>query len=167
MRLQHEQGRETRCQSPPHGPRLRVLRSPARGHFPNDYNALAEWVVQRFLSTYLTRWALPESKFDNNKVTVRRLRSHTAGLTYGLGCGGFAPNAAVPSVEELKLLRFRGHFSSEKESEMPTPKPPYPVVFRQQMVELVRAGRGISDAGPRVRLQRQQHSRVGEGRRWP
>ncbi len=28
---------------------------------------------------------------------------------------------------------------------MPTPKPPYPAAFHQQMVELVRAGRGISD----------------------
>ena len=28
---------------------------------------------------------------------------------------------------------------------MPTPKPPYPAAFRQQMVELVRAGRGVSD----------------------
>ena len=28
---------------------------------------------------------------------------------------------------------------------MPTPRPPYPAAFRQQMVELVRAGRGISD----------------------
>ena len=28
---------------------------------------------------------------------------------------------------------------------MPTPKPPYLAAFRQQMVELVRAGRGISD----------------------
>ena len=27
---------------------------------------------------------------------------------------------------------------------MPTPKPPYPAAFRQQMVELVHAGRGIS-----------------------
>ena len=52
------------------------------------------------VSTYLTRWALPESKFDNNKVTVRRLLSHTAGLTDGLGYAGFAPNAAVPSLEE-------------------------------------------------------------------
>ena len=29
---------------------------------------------------------------------------------------------------------------------MTTPKPPYPAAFRQQMVELVRAGRGISDS---------------------
>ena len=28
---------------------------------------------------------------------------------------------------------------------MPTPKPPYPAVFRQQIVELVRAGRGVSE----------------------
>ena len=28
---------------------------------------------------------------------------------------------------------------------MPTPKPPYTAAFRQQMVELVRAGRGITD----------------------
>ena len=52
------------------------------------------------VSTYLTRWALPESKFDNNKVTVRRLLSHTAGLTDGLGYAGFAPDAAVQSLEE-------------------------------------------------------------------
>ena len=55
------------------------------------------------VSRYLTRWALPPSAFDNNKVTVRRLLSHTAGLTDGLGYAGFAPGAAVPSlVETLK-----------------------------------------------------------------
>lgn len=52
------------------------------------------------VSTYLTRWALPASKFDNNKVTVRRLLSHTAGLTDGLGYAGFEPGAAVQSLEE-------------------------------------------------------------------
>ena len=52
------------------------------------------------VSTYLTRWALPKSKFDNNKVTARRLLSHTAGLTDGLGYAGFAPNVAVQSLEE-------------------------------------------------------------------
>ena len=46
------------------------------------------------VSTYLTRWTLPESKFDNSKVTVRRLLSHTAGLTDGLGYAGFAPDRA-------------------------------------------------------------------------
>ena len=28
---------------------------------------------------------------------------------------------------------------------MPTPKPPYPAAFRQQLVELVRAGRSITE----------------------
>ena len=52
------------------------------------------------VGTYLTRWALPESKFDNKRVTARRLLSHTAGLTDGLGYAGFGPNAVVPSLEE-------------------------------------------------------------------
>ena len=32
-------------------------------------------------STYLTQWHFPESAFDSDKVTVRRLLSHTAGLS--------------------------------------------------------------------------------------
>ena len=42
------------------------------------------------ISDYLTRWQLPESAFDHSGVTVRRLLSHTAGLTDGLGYDGFA-----------------------------------------------------------------------------
>lgn len=52
------------------------------------------------VSTYLTRWTLPKSKFDPTKVTVRRLLSHTAGLTDGLGYAGFPPGTAVPSLEK-------------------------------------------------------------------
>ena len=52
------------------------------------------------VSTYLSRWRLPESTFDNDKVTARRLLSHTAGLTDGLGYAGFEPGAAVQSLEE-------------------------------------------------------------------
>jgi CubicO group peptidase (beta-lactamase class C family) len=52
------------------------------------------------VSTYLTRWTLPASRFDNNGVTVRRLLSHTAGLTDGLGYAGFAPGQPVQSLEE-------------------------------------------------------------------
>lgn len=52
------------------------------------------------VSKYLTRWQLPSSEFDNNKVTVRRLLSHTAGLTDGLGYSGFEPGVAIQSIEE-------------------------------------------------------------------
>jgi CubicO group peptidase (beta-lactamase class C family) len=52
------------------------------------------------VSRYLTRWQLPQSEFDNDGVTVRRLLSHTAGLTDGLGFAGFPPGVELPSLEE-------------------------------------------------------------------
>ena len=51
------------------------------------------------VSLYLKRWQLPKSKFDNNGVTVRRLLSHTAGLTDGLGYAGFKPGEPAQSLE--------------------------------------------------------------------
>ena len=52
------------------------------------------------VATYLTRWKLPKGEFDDKAVTVRRLLSHTAGLTDGLGYGGFPPGTAVQSLED-------------------------------------------------------------------
>lgn len=52
------------------------------------------------ISTYLTRWHLPDGAFDETQVTARRLLSHTAGLTDGLGYGGFAPGQTVQRLED-------------------------------------------------------------------
>ncbi len=52
------------------------------------------------VARYLTRWTLPASPFDLNGVTVRRLLSHTAGLTDGLGFGDYRLDERVPSLEE-------------------------------------------------------------------
>jgi len=48
---------------------------------------------------YLTRWHLPESEFDSNKVTIRRLLSHTAGLSLH-GYPGWSPKDDLPTIEE-------------------------------------------------------------------
>ena len=52
------------------------------------------------VSKYLTRWELPASDFNNEEVTVRRLLSHTAGLTDGLGYSGFQPGLPIQPIEE-------------------------------------------------------------------
>ncbi|WP_147303732.1 serine hydrolase domain-containing protein [Parvularcula marina] len=52
------------------------------------------------VSDYLTRWTLPEGEFDNDQVTVRRLLSHTSGLTDGLGFGEYTAEETIPRLEE-------------------------------------------------------------------
>ena len=47
---------------------------------------------------YLKRWQLPESEFDAQKVTVRRLLTHTAGLNHG------AKFRAATTLEEAGTL---------------------------------------------------------------
>ncbi|WP_432411549.1 serine hydrolase domain-containing protein [Rasiella sp. SM2506] len=49
---------------------------------------------------YLTRWHLPESEFDNKKVTIRKLLSHSSGLIDDLGYEGFTVNETVQTLEE-------------------------------------------------------------------
>ena len=48
---------------------------------------------------YLTRWQLPASEFDSDKVTIRRLLSHTAGLSLH-GYPGWSPKDQLPTIEE-------------------------------------------------------------------
>lgn len=64
------------------------------------------------VTDYLSRWQLPPSEFDNNQVTIRRLLSHTAGFTDGLGFGDFNPEEELPSIEE-SLIRPRASSNRE------------------------------------------------------
>ena len=50
------------------------------------------------VSRYLTRWHLPSTSFDPEGVTVRRLLSHTAGISVS-GYLGYDPAAPLPSLE--------------------------------------------------------------------
>jgi CubicO group peptidase (beta-lactamase class C family) len=71
--------------------------------------------LDRPITDYLTRWQLPQSEFDNDKVTTRLLLSHMAGLTDGLGFGDYEPEEVVPTLEE-SLSRPRA--SGEREIEI-------------------------------------------------
>ncbi|MBM3121777.1 MAG: beta-lactamase family protein [Chloroflexi bacterium] len=56
---------------------------------------------------YLTRWHLPASDYDASGVTIRRLLSHTAGLSVG-GFPGYPPDQTLPSLEESLSGNNRG-----------------------------------------------------------
>lgn len=48
---------------------------------------------------YLTRWHLPDSKYNKNDVTIRRLLSHTAGISVH-GYYGTKPDKKLQSLEK-------------------------------------------------------------------
>lgn len=50
------------------------------------------------MERYLTRWSVPPSDFDADRVTVRRLLSHTAGLSLS-GYPGWGPDDRLPTLE--------------------------------------------------------------------
>lgn len=49
-------------------------------------------------SRYLTRWQIPDSPYNPEGVTIRRLLSHSAGLSRH-GYPGYPPDAPLPSLE--------------------------------------------------------------------
>jgi CubicO group peptidase (beta-lactamase class C family) len=72
--------------------------------------AVTAWGVMRLVEKHaltldapvdgwLTRWHLPPSRYDARGVTVRRLLSHTAGLTDN-AYQGYRPDTTLPSLEE-------------------------------------------------------------------
>jgi CubicO group peptidase (beta-lactamase class C family) len=73
--------------------------------------SLTAWGVMRLVEmgiidldtpveTYLTKWHFPSSEFDVNKVTLRRLLSHTAGTSIA-GLPGRLPDLPYESTEEF------------------------------------------------------------------
>lgn len=56
--------------------------------------------LDRPVESYITRWHLPETSFRSRDVTARRLLSHTAGLTDGLGFGDYRLDEPLPTLEE-------------------------------------------------------------------
>lgn len=52
------------------------------------------------IEKYISRWHIPESMYDKNEVTIRRVLSHTSGLSRGGGYPGYESFDMLPSLEE-------------------------------------------------------------------
>ena len=50
--------------------------------------------------SYLKNWKFPESRFSEEKVTVRQLLSHSAGLPLGNIFNRYAPTKEIPSLQD-------------------------------------------------------------------
>lgn len=55
--------------------------------------------LDRPVDSYLKRWHLPPSSFDNNQVTVRRVLSHTSGIS-NHNFHGWDPQSPLPPIED-------------------------------------------------------------------
>lgn len=56
--------------------------------------------LDRPVESQLRRWRFPAGPFDSRQVTARRLLSHTAGLTDGLGFGDYRTDEPLPTLEQ-------------------------------------------------------------------
>lgn len=52
------------------------------------------------IGKYLTRWQIPASIYNENDITIKKVLSHTAGLSVGGGYPGYLPSTDLPSLEE-------------------------------------------------------------------
>ena len=52
------------------------------------------------IDKYLKRWQLPALQYDNKQVTIRRVLSHTAGLSVRGYNGVFKPGEKLPTLEQ-------------------------------------------------------------------
>ena len=55
--------------------------------------------LDRPVDSYLKRWHLPRSSYDNNQVTVRRVLSHTSGIS-NHDFHGWDPQSPLPPIED-------------------------------------------------------------------
>ena len=58
------------------------------------------------VDSYLTRWHLPDTGYNNSEVTIRRILSHTAGLSKP-SFMGYANTNDLPTVEEALTAEVR------------------------------------------------------------
>ena len=117
-----------------------------RGRRPSLREGLAElFTVTRLgLPKALRQCLTTTNIIDASHSRVRR-QTNRHSLVEG-GDGGAVGGGDLPGGG-VKLPRFRGHLScwGGGASAMPKTRPPYAAEFRQQMVELVRAGRTPED----------------------
>jgi CubicO group peptidase (beta-lactamase class C family) len=77
----------------------------------SDGKVLTAWAIMRLVeqgaldldapvNRYLQRWRLQSSEFDPDDVTLRRLLSHTAGLTVR-GFSDYSPRRALPTLVQM------------------------------------------------------------------